>query len=216
METPRVGLTPQDYVTAAVAFVDEHGLAALTMRSLGEVLGVDPTAVYRHFTNKEALIAAALDALMVEILDAVGPMPDDPRRALFSLALTARQVFERHPGLAGALAAGSGDSPHQVNATSLVVSQLERLGLSGNVLVEWAQALEGFVIGTTVFDLLGAPEHFEIRRARHRRLEHPAFDAHTRSADDVRAFSQSAFERGLRALIDAAAASAATSRSASP
>jgi hypothetical protein len=92
--------------------------------------------------------------------------------------------------------------PHLLLASSRIVEALEGLGLKGDDLVACYQALEGFVLGSVVFDLLGAPEHLEIRRLRHRQLNHAAFDDLTRTEDDVQWFSQRAFELGLRVLID--------------
>jgi AcrR family transcriptional regulator len=44
-----------------LALVDERGLDALRTRALGHRLGVDPTAVYRHFRSKDELINALAD-----------------------------------------------------------------------------------------------------------------------------------------------------------
>lgn len=86
VEQPRSTLKPEDYVSAAVRFVDENGFAALTMRSLGEALGVDPTAVYRHFTNKDALISGVLDAVIKEVLTEAPEAIEDPVQWLREVA----------------------------------------------------------------------------------------------------------------------------------
>jgi TetR/AcrR family transcriptional regulator, tetracycline repressor protein len=46
---------------AALKLVDEHGLAALSMRRLGSELGVDPMAIYYHVPGKQALIKALVE-----------------------------------------------------------------------------------------------------------------------------------------------------------
>ena len=43
---------------AAVRTIGQHGVAALTLRGVGSTLGVSRTALYRHFTDKAALLAA--------------------------------------------------------------------------------------------------------------------------------------------------------------
>ena len=43
-------------IAAAVIFVDKHGLRALTMRRLGQVLGVEAMSLYRHVHGKEHLL----------------------------------------------------------------------------------------------------------------------------------------------------------------
>ena len=40
------------------------GLAALTMRRLGTELGVQPSAIYHHFANKQTLLAAVADEIL--------------------------------------------------------------------------------------------------------------------------------------------------------
>src|SRR5687767_15806785 len=42
----------------ALRTIEKDGVAALTMRAVGEKLGVSRTALYRHFTDKSALLAA--------------------------------------------------------------------------------------------------------------------------------------------------------------
>lgn len=42
----------------AVRVIHKHGVEALTLRSAGERLGVSRTALYRHFADKPALLAA--------------------------------------------------------------------------------------------------------------------------------------------------------------
>lgn len=42
----------------ALRTIQTHGVEALTLRAVGERLGVSRTALYRHFTDKPALLAA--------------------------------------------------------------------------------------------------------------------------------------------------------------
>lgn len=45
-------------VGAAVRTIDRHGVEALTLRAVGDTLGVSRTALYRHFRDKASLLAA--------------------------------------------------------------------------------------------------------------------------------------------------------------
>ena len=54
-----------DVVAHAVELLDAHGLGALTMRRLGTELGVQPSAIYHHFENKQTLLAAVADEILV-------------------------------------------------------------------------------------------------------------------------------------------------------
>ncbi|TSD98184.1 TetR family transcriptional regulator [Skermania sp. ID1734] len=56
-----------DVLDAAVAILDEYGLADLTMRRLASSLNVQPGALYWHFPNKQTLLAAIADRLLEPI-----------------------------------------------------------------------------------------------------------------------------------------------------
>lgn len=62
-----MALTQQDVLRGALALLDEHGLAALTMRRLATSLGIQAGALYWHVANKQALLTALAD----EILDGI-------------------------------------------------------------------------------------------------------------------------------------------------
>ncbi len=51
-------------VGRAIAVLDTHGLDDLSMRKLAAELGVQPSALYHHFANKDALLAAVADELL--------------------------------------------------------------------------------------------------------------------------------------------------------
>ena len=45
-------------IDQALRTIDKLGVEGLTLRSVGDALGVSRTAMYRHFSNKQALVAA--------------------------------------------------------------------------------------------------------------------------------------------------------------
>src|SRR6186713_2076638 len=59
-------------VQAALAFIDQHGAQGLTMRGLGQRLGVEAMALYRYVTGREDL----LEAVVAELLDGVSARLD--------------------------------------------------------------------------------------------------------------------------------------------
>jgi len=62
--TPRNSLSRPVLLAAAMHIVEVGGVAGLSMRALGARLDVDPTAVYRHFTNKNELLDELADTLI--------------------------------------------------------------------------------------------------------------------------------------------------------
>ena len=53
-----------DVVARALDILGEAGLPDLTMRRLGGELGVQPSAIYHHFPNKQALLGAVADEII--------------------------------------------------------------------------------------------------------------------------------------------------------
>jgi AcrR family transcriptional regulator len=85
---------------AAVVFIDEQGLRALTMRRLGAYLGVDPMALYRYVPSRENL----LDGIVETVVDELYGDPDvhmDARYGwqdyLTRLAHGVRRIALAHP-----------------------------------------------------------------------------------------------------------------------
>lgn len=206
-------LSTEDFVRAGRAVLDERGLAGFGLKSIGDALGVDPSAMYRHFRNVEALMEAIADDFFAEVL------ADAPEQDLSSTSDARYQVREflhafrdrllAHPNLAPLLASGGGRSPHQLEVTRRGLAMLGAMGLSGATAVRAYQALESFAMGGVAFDVGGAPDHLEIRRLRFRAVEHPWLDEAVRTTEDVAIVSAAAFEFGLEALLDACERAAA-------
>lgn len=96
----RQPLSRRRIVTAAIQFIDEHGLPGLTMRRLGEVLGVEAMSLYRHVPGREALLDAVVQQITAE-MDADDDVYPEPRDGwqdfLIRLAHGVRRVALAHP-----------------------------------------------------------------------------------------------------------------------
>lgn len=99
--TTRRPLSRERVIRAAMAVADGDGIAAVSMRRLGQELGVEAMSLYNHVAGKEALLDAMVDQLAAEVIAAVAALdtPDpavDWRGALRRRALAAREVMLRH------------------------------------------------------------------------------------------------------------------------
>lgn len=207
----RARLSPDDFVDAALRLAERDGFEALTLRSLGIHLGVDSTAVYRHFESKDALLLAVLDRLLTEASDEQ-VMPTTPRGRLESMARVMRTVLLRHPALAPALAGMETTTGGSLRVTDRAIAALAELGLEGTELLDHYQALESYTVGATAFDLLGAPHQWRVRARRYRQAADPVVRDAGRTEDSVAATSERAFELGLRILLDGCEAAGARRR----
>ncbi len=91
----RTPLTRERVLTVAVALADRDGIDGLSMRKLGQELGVDAMALYRHVKSKDDLLDAMVEMVVGEIERVE---PDGPwKPALRGQVMAARQVMLRHP-----------------------------------------------------------------------------------------------------------------------
>jgi AcrR family transcriptional regulator len=67
--TRPAGLDRDRILTAAIAFIDENGLSALTMRRLGAALGVEAMALYRYVPGREDLLDGVVDRVVETLFD---------------------------------------------------------------------------------------------------------------------------------------------------
>ncbi len=63
----RVPLSLERIVRAALGYIDDNGLPGLTMRRLGEQLGVEAMALYRYVPSKEDLLDAVVESLVAGV-----------------------------------------------------------------------------------------------------------------------------------------------------
>jgi AcrR family transcriptional regulator len=90
----RQRLSREAVLQAAVDLVDREGFEALSMRRLGDAVGIHATSLYNHVEDKEAL----LDGIIEVVLDEVAAEPGtDWKESLRVLAQGFREVSNRHP-----------------------------------------------------------------------------------------------------------------------
>ena len=91
----RPPLTKERVLRAAVDLADREGIDSLSMRRLGQELGVDAMALYRHVRTKDEILDGIVEAIVGEI-----SLPDSTggwKAALRAQVMAARQVMLRHP-----------------------------------------------------------------------------------------------------------------------
>jgi AcrR family transcriptional regulator len=94
-EVRRPTLTRARVVEAAIELADRDGLDAVSMRRLGQILGVEAMSLYTHVKRKDDLLDAMVEAVVAQIPPAAdGP---DWQTRLRRTILASRAVLLRHP-----------------------------------------------------------------------------------------------------------------------
>ncbi|MEW5990234.1 MAG: TetR/AcrR family transcriptional regulator [Chloroflexota bacterium] len=124
----QASLTRARIVEAAIEMADAEGIAGLSMRKLGQVLGVDPMSLYNHVRDKDDLLDGMADAIVGEVGPAAegGPWKADLRATV----MTARQTMLRHPWAAAVLESRATPGEATMRYMEGVLGALRRGGFS--------------------------------------------------------------------------------------
>jgi AcrR family transcriptional regulator len=101
-------LSRERVLHAAVRLADEQGLSAVSMRRVGQELGVEAMSLYHHVQGKDGLLDAMVEFVCAQVNAAVADLraPDpaaDWQGALRARALAARSVMLQHKWVPGVL-----------------------------------------------------------------------------------------------------------------
>ncbi len=95
---PRDPEADQAILQTTLKLLTEHGYAGLSVERVASEAGVGKTTIYRRYTTKEELVAAAVGALK----DELGPPPDtgDTLNDIVEMFAHSLEMLERGPGFA--------------------------------------------------------------------------------------------------------------------
>ncbi|MFJ1698141.1 TetR/AcrR family transcriptional regulator C-terminal domain-containing protein [Streptomyces sp. NPDC088252] len=154
---PRPGLSVDAIVTAAIAVADEDGMAALSMRAVGERLGRTAMALYTYVPGKSELLDLMYDAVHAELPTEYADT-GDWRAALTDWAHDTLAFHLRHPWVLQVSQARPVLGPHEYAALDTLVRLLNRTGLDAALLRRLVGTLSHFLRGCagTVAEARGA------------------------------------------------------------
>lgn len=161
--SPRVELSREGILDAALAIVDREGEAGLTFRRLGAALGADPTACYRHFRSKDDLLLGLADRLFGEALDAV-PEGLGWRATLEGLATGVVRGLVAHPRLAVLVTVRTTQGEQEHRAIERVLAALVAAGLPLDEAVAAWLAFADTTLAWAGFQALHATLPDDVRR----------------------------------------------------
>jgi AcrR family transcriptional regulator len=136
---------------------DQAGLEALTMRALGDSLGVEAMSLYNHVANKDTLLDSIADLVVgeIELPQPGGRWEPSVRRC----ALSAHEAFMRHPWACGLVMAPTSSrsvSP-VVGARLTYIEALLRCfregGFSSALSYHAYHSIDSHVFGFTLWEL---------------------------------------------------------------
>ncbi len=147
----RAPLNRERVLRAAVALADTEGIGALTMRRLGQELGVEAMSLYNHVANKDDILDGIVDLVVTDI--EVPPAGTGWRAAMHRRAVSAHEVLLAHPWattlITSRLAIGQGMTRY-LDAT---LGRLREGGFTVDQALDAWNALDSHIYGFTLQEL---------------------------------------------------------------
>jgi len=143
--TGRGRLSPERVLRAAVALADAGGIESLTMRRLGQDLGVEAMSLYKHVANKDALLDGMVDLVFAEIEVPSGDT--DWRTAMRDRAVSTRAALIRHPWATPLMQSRTAPGPATLHHHDTVIGTLRQAGFSVELTAHAFSVLDGYIYG---------------------------------------------------------------------
>jgi AcrR family transcriptional regulator len=142
---PRSPLSRERLLLAAIALADAGGIASITMRKLGEAVGVEAMSLYNHVANKEDLLDGMIDGVFSEIELPSGR--DGWRTAMRRRAISARAVLSRHRWAIGLMESRTSPGPATLRHHDAVIGCLRGAGFSLELTAHAYSAIDSYIYG---------------------------------------------------------------------
>ena len=151
---PRRPLTRDRVLRAAVEIADTRGMDSLTMRNLGQELGVEAMSLYNHVANKQAVLDGLVEVVVAELLDAVAaiepaPGADGWKDVMRARILAAREVLLRHRWAPDLLESRTDIPPTLVSYYDSLLGLMREAGFSLDLAHHAMHALGSRTLGFT-------------------------------------------------------------------
>jgi AcrR family transcriptional regulator len=150
----RKPLTRERVLERAIALADKDGIEAVSMRRLGQALGVEAMSLYNHVANKGELVGAMVDRVIEQF-----ELPDDePRwdKAIRRCAISAHDVLIEHPWACG-LALVPSDlrvvGGPRIRYMEWLLRHLREAGFSAELAYSAYHTLDSHIFGFTLWQL---------------------------------------------------------------
>jgi AcrR family transcriptional regulator len=150
---PRVPLSRERVLQAAIRLADQGGIESLTMRKLARALGVEAMSLYNHVANKGDLVDGIVDLVVSEI---ELPSTADWETAIRECAISAHEALLRHPWACSLVM-----SPTTTRTARMprlrymewLLGRLREAGFSPELTYHAYHALDSHILGFTLWQL---------------------------------------------------------------
>jgi len=150
---PRPALSRERIVDAAMDLADASGVRTLSMRHIGDRLGVQAMSLYNYITGKDELLSAMIDRVFGQI--DLGHDGDNWKASLRATATSAHDLFLEHPWACElVLTPGTLGVPStRLSYIESILARLRGAGFSPTGASHGYHALDSHTLGFTLWEL---------------------------------------------------------------
>lgn len=146
-------------VTSALNYMDRHGVEALTMRALGQDLGVEAMSIYRYVPGREDLLEAVVARLIANVHEVVVSADSGSwQQYLRDFAYEVRDVAVAHPAVFPLMATAHPATPwlrpplRSVEVVEDFLSGCLRFGFRDEEAVQIYRSFTSFLLGNLLLE----------------------------------------------------------------
>lgn len=151
LSEPRLPLSRERVLRTAIGLADETGIETLSMRRLGQELGVEAMSLYNHVASKDDLLGGMVDIVVDEIeLPAAGA---DWKAAIRRTAISAYEILLEHPWAASLVLSGPGLSYARLRYMDGILGSLRKGGFSAGMTDHAYHALDSHIMGFALWQV---------------------------------------------------------------
>jgi AcrR family transcriptional regulator len=141
----RVPLSRERVLQTALKLADQGGLESLSMRKLGQELGVEAMALYYHFANRDEIVDGIVDLVFGEVeLPSTGP---DWRAAMRRRAISLRDALLHHRWAIGLMESRRNPGPANLRHHDAVIGSLRAGGFDMAMAAHAYSLLDSYIYG---------------------------------------------------------------------
>jgi len=130
---------------AALALADKGGLEKLTMRSIGQKLGVEAMSLYNHVANKDDIVDGMVDLVFSEI--DLPTSEADWKSAMRERAIAVRDALLRHRWAIGLMESRRNPGPATLRHHDAVIGSLRAAGFDMAMAAHIYPLLDSYIYG---------------------------------------------------------------------
>lgn len=140
-------ITRDEVIREALRIIDADGVAALSMRRLGQACGVEAMSLYHHVGGKGDVLDGVRDLVISEIAAHVPPHASAEEQ-LADYARMMRAVMLRHPNAVPLLSESQSMSEPALRMSELVLTTLRENGYTAQEAFTAIEVINAYVLGS--------------------------------------------------------------------